>query len=225
MKRTFSTELSYVIGIVILALGVAFMEKPDFGVSMVVAPAYILHLKISQTYSFFTFGMAEYTLQAVVLIIMIIVLRRFKVSYLFSFLTAVIYGLILDQCMVLVSHINMDTMALRILYYIIGMLLCSMGISLLFHTYIAPEVYELFVKEISAKYKWNIHHVKTCYDICSCLVGVILSFIFFGFGVFRGVKLGTIICALINGTLIGFCSKFLEKHFEFKDTFQLRKYF
>ena len=67
--------------------------------------------------------------------------------------------------------------------------------------------------------------MKTCYDICSCLVGVVLSFVFFGFGVFRGVKLGTIICALINGTLIGFCSKFLEKHFEFKDTFQLRKYF
>lgn len=225
MKRTLSTELSYVLGIVILALGVAFMEKPDFGVSMVVAPAYILHLKISEAYSFFTFGMAEYTLQAVVLVVMIIVLRRFKVSYLFSFLTAVIYGLILDQCMALVAHITMDTMVLRILYYILGMVLCAIGISLLFHTYIAPEVYELFVKEISAKYKWNIHHVKTCYDICSCLVGVALSFIFFGFGVFRGVKLGTIICALVNGTLIGFCSRALEKYFVFKDTFDWRKYF
>jgi uncharacterized membrane protein YczE len=225
MKRTLSTELSYVLGIVILALGVAFMEKPDFGVSMVVAPAYILHLKISETYSFFTFGMAEYTLQAVVLVIMIIVLRRFKVSYLFSFLTAVIYGLILDQCMALVARITMDTMFLRILYYILGMVLCAIGISLLFHTYIAPEVYELFVKEISAKYKLNIHHVKTCYDICSCLVGVALSFIFFGFGVFRGVKLGTIICALVNGTLIGFCSRALEKFFVFKDTFDWRKYF
>lgn len=225
MKRTFSTELSYVIGIVILALGVAFMEKPDFGVSMVVAPAYILHLKISETYSFFTFGMAEYTLQAVVLIILIIVLRRFRISYLFSFLTAVIYGLILDQCMALVSHITMDTMVLRIIYYIVGMVLCAIGISLLFHTYIAPEVYELFVKEVSSKYKLNINHVKTCYDISSCLIGVALSFIFFGFGVFRGVKLGTIICALINGTLIGFCSRFLERFFEFKDTFRLRKYF
>ena len=225
MKRTLSTELSYVLGIVILALGVAFMEKPDFGVSMVVAPAYILHLKISEAYSFFTFGMAEYTLQAVVLVVMIIVLRRFKVSYLFSFLTAVIYGLILDQCMALVAHITMDTMVLRILYYILGMVLCAIGISLLFHTYIAPEVYELFVKEISAKYKWNIHHVKTCYDICSCLVGVALSFIFFGFGVFRGVKLGTIICALVNGTLIGFCSRVLEKFFVFKDTFDWRKNF
>ena len=73
-KLPFSREFAYILGLFITALGVSFMEKPDFGVSMVVAPAYILHLKISQTYSFFTFGMAEYTLQAVVLIIMIIVL-------------------------------------------------------------------------------------------------------------------------------------------------------
>ena len=225
MKKTFYTELAYVLGLIFVALGVAFMEKPDFGVSMVVAPAYILHLKISETYSFFTFGMAEYTLQAVLLIIMALVLRRFKLSYLFSFVTAVIYGFILDLCMLLASYVPMENMALRITYYTLGMVLCAIGIALFFHTYIAPEVYELFVKEVSSKYGVEIHRFKTGYDICSCLIGVILSFIFFGFGVFRGVKWGTIICALINGTLIGLCSKFLEQRFEFKDGLGLRKYF
>ena len=225
MKKTFYTELAYVLGLIFVALGVAFMEKPDFGVSMVVAPAYILHLKISETYSFFTFGMAEYTLQAVLLIVMALVVRRFKLSYLFSFVTAVIYGFILDLCMLLVSYVPMENMALRITYYTLGMVLCAIGIALFFHTYIAPEVYELFVKEVSSKYGVEIHRFKTGYDICSCLIGVILSFIFFGFGVFRGVKWGTIICALINGTLIGLCSKFLEQRFEFKDGLGLRKYF
>ncbi len=219
------TELSYVLGLVILALGVAFMEKPDFGVSMVVAPAYILHLKISQTYSFFTFGMAEYTLQAVILVLMIIVLRRFRISYLFSFVTAFIYGFILDFWMIIVSYIPMESLVLRLVYYFLGMVLCSIGIAFLFHTYISPEVYELFVKELSAKYSLNIHHVKTVYDICSCIVGVAMSFLFFGFGVFKGVKVGTIVCALVNGTMIGFCSRFLESHFEFKDRIKLRKYF
>ena len=226
MKKTFFTEIAYVLGLIFVALGVAFMEKPDFGVSMVVAPAYILHLKISETYSFFTFGMAEYTLQAVLLIVMMIVVRRFKFSDLFSFVTAVIYGFILDLCMMLVSHIPMDSMALRITYYSLGMVLCAIGISLFFHTYIAPEVYELFVKELAFKFRKDIHKVKTVYDICSCLVGVLLSFLFFGFGVFKGVKAGTIVCALINGTLIGLCSKFLEQKFEFTDGLEkLRKYF
>ena len=47
MKRTFYTEMAYIIGIVTLAFGTALMERADFGMSMVVAPAYLIYLKIS----------------------------------------------------------------------------------------------------------------------------------------------------------------------------------
>ena len=47
-KRIFYTEIAYILGLIALALGTAFMEKADFGLSMVVAPPYILHLKISE---------------------------------------------------------------------------------------------------------------------------------------------------------------------------------
>lgn len=47
MKKIFYTELSYVMGIIILSMGTAFMEHAEFGLSMIVAPAYLLHLKIS----------------------------------------------------------------------------------------------------------------------------------------------------------------------------------
>ena len=100
-----------------------------------------------------------------------------------------------------------------------------MGVSMLFHTYISPEAYELFVKEISAKAKMDINRFKTLYDCASCLIAVIMSFAFFGFGVFEGVKLGTVFCALINGSLIGLCSRFYEKHFTFKDGLKLRCFF
>ena len=94
----FSNELAYIVGMVAVAFGVAFMEKANFGVSMVVTPAYLLYLKLSPSYPFFTFGMAEYTLQAVLLVAMMIILRKFKLSYLFSFVTAVVYGFTLDFC-------------------------------------------------------------------------------------------------------------------------------
>ena len=64
-KWILHTETAYALGIALVALGVAFMEKADFGVSMVVAPAYLVYLKLSQVWDFFTFGMAEYLLQAV----------------------------------------------------------------------------------------------------------------------------------------------------------------
>ncbi len=225
MKRTFYTEAAYVLGLVFIALGAALMEKANFGMSMIVAPAYLIYLKMSSIYSFFTFGMAEYTLQGVLLILMIIIVRKFKVSYLFSFVTAVIYGFILDGFMLLVGGIQDPGIALRIVLYIAGMIMGAVGVSLVFHTYIAPEVYELFVKELSAKLDRNINKVKTVYDICSCLLGVILSFSFFGLWVFEGVKWGTIVCAAINGSIIGLTTRTLEHFFEFKDGLKLRKYF
>lgn len=227
MKRqiVFSTELAYVLGILTLALGTAFMERADFGMSMVVAPAYLLHLKLSQFYPFFTFGTAEYCLQAALLIVMCLMLRRFKVSYLFSFVTAVIYGFTLDGCMALIALIPGAGLAFRLAFYALGLIVCAFGVSLLFHTYIAPEVYELFVKEIAAKTGKNINVCKTVYDFCSCAVGVALSFAFFGLWHFEGVKLGTIFCALVNGATIGVCSRFFESRFAFEDKLDLRKYF
>lgn len=224
-EPSFSNELAYVIAIITVAFGVAFMEKADFGVSMIVAPAYLLYLKISPVYSFFTFGMAEYTLQAFLLLVMIIALRKFRLSYLFSFVTAVIYGFTLDFSMICVKNLDASNFIVRIVIYILGMVLCAIGISFFFHSYISPEVYELFVKEVSGRIGMDINKFKTIYDCTSCVISIIMSFAFFGLWHFEGVKLGTIFCALINGTIIGCISKFLDSHFEFKDSLKLRKYF
>ena len=101
MKKKFSSELAYVLGLLLVASGVMLMEKADFGVSMVVAPAYVIYRWLSPMWRFFSFGMAIYCFQAVLLVVMCLVLRKFRISYLFSFVTAVIYGHILDGFMIL----------------------------------------------------------------------------------------------------------------------------
>lgn len=214
MKKFYS-EFAYIIGIMSLAIGTALAEKAAFGMSMVVAPAYILYLKLSQTFSFFTFGMAEYIFQALLLIVMMSVLRRFRTRYLFAFATTVFYGLLLDISMLCVAAVPAESIYVRVLFYILSTLCCAFGVALLFHTYIPPEVYELFVKEISAKFGFNIHRCKTVYDCVSCVTAIIMSFVLFGFGHFEGVKWGTVINALVNGAIIGFFSSLLEKHFVF----------
>lgn len=224
-KKVLFSECAYVLGIIILSAGTALMKKADFGMSMVVAPAYLIYLKISQYWDWFTFGMAEYCLQAVLLLITSLLLRKFKLTYLFSFGTALFYGVVLDFFVRLAGFLPDTTIAGRIGFYCAGILFCATGVSLLFHTYIAPEAYELLVKEIAARFQKEIHIVKTFYDCSSCVVSVALSFIFFGIGHFEGVKLGTIICALINGWLIGKISSAIEKHFVCKDALKLRSLF
>ena len=225
VKRKISTELAYVFGIVFVAMGVVLMERADFGVSMVVAPAYLLYRWLSPIWSFVTFGMAEYCLQAVLLLIMTLLLRRFRISYLFSFITAVIYGFVLDGFMLLGAMLPTNAIWQRVIYYVLGMLFCSAGVSAMFHTYISPEVYELFVKELSVHYRMNINKFKTIYDCTSCLIGIIIRFLVFGPWRFEGVKWGTILCALINGWIIGRFSAFYETHWTFYDRFGWRKFF
>jgi len=215
MKKLFYMEWAYVLGIVLLAMGTALMEKADFGMSMVVAPAYLLYLKLSARFAFVTFGMMEYMLQALLLVILAVALRKFKLSYLFSFVTAVVYGFTLDGCMALAGLIPGNGMVARVAFYVLGMLLCSGGVAFFFHTYIAPEAYELIVKELSGAWGVGIGRFKTIYDLTSCLISVIMSFAFFGLWHFEGVKLGTIFCAVINGSIIGWMSKSMDERWNF----------
>ena len=208
-------------GLVLLAFGASLMTRADFGLSMIIAPAFI----ISEFFSFMSFGMAEYLFQALLLILLVIFVRRFKFTYLLSFLTAVLYGMMLDGCLYLLAFLGEINIAVRIMFYLIGLFATSLGVAFMFHTYISAEVYELFVKEATERFGWKIGVVKTVYDCTSLVLSVLMSFAFFGFGHFKGIGIGTLVCALVNGRLISTFGSLLEKRFDFVDCFPLRKYF
>ena len=151
MKRIFYTEAAYLLGLLILASGTTLMAAADFGVSMVAAPAYVFYRKLSLIFPWFTFGMAEYLFQAVVLLLLAAVMGRFRGAYLFSFVTTVAYGLFLDTAMRLTAPIPVSGWAARGGCYLLGMLLCALGVTLLFHTYFPPAAYELAVERTHAQ--------------------------------------------------------------------------
>ncbi len=221
-KPVFYTEIAYFLGLALLALGTALTAYGGLGISMVVAPAYLLHLKISQVLPFFTFGVAEYTLQAVVLLTMMLLLRKVKFPYFLSFVAAVFYGFMLDGAMHLTSLLP-KILPLQIPIYILGAFCCCAAIALLFSTYLPPEAYEMFVKELSAKLHKPVHTVKTVYDCCSLAISIILSLLFFGS--IQGIGIGTVACAFLYGYIIRIFQNLYNKLFCFTDRFPLRKYF
>lgn len=224
-KPAFYTELAYILGIVFLPFGTSLMTKADFGLSMVVAPAYLIHLKLSPFFNFITFGVASYLFQAVILVVLSVILKKFKVSYLFSFVTAVIYGFVLDGFVALTDRIPADTLVARIALFAVGIVTAAFGIAMFFITYISPEAYDVFVKDLAATKGYDVGKTKTAYDFSSLALCVVLSFCFFGLFEFRGIGIGTAVTACLNGTLIGLYSRFFKKHFEFKDALPLRKFF
>ena len=222
-KPVFYTEAAYGIGLLLLAFGTALTERGGFGISMVVAPAYLLHLKLSAFLPWFSFGVAEYAFQALVLLLLTLLLKKGKLSYLLSFATTVLYGLALDVSMLLTSMLPADTLTTRFLVYLPGVLICAAGISLLFRTYLPPEAYELFVKELAVRLRKPIPLTKTVYDCGSLLLSVLLSYMFFGKIV--GLGPGTVVCALANGILIRLFTGIFDRFFHFRDRFTLRNYF
>lgn len=224
-KPVFYTEAAFFLGLWLLAWGTALTAWADFGISMVVAPAYILHLALSGTWSWFSFGVGEYVLQAVILLLMMALLRRVKVSYFLSFLTAILYGLLLDGGMAVFGWLLPEDALFwqRVAVYVGGDVAICAGVALMFKTYLPPEAYEMFVKEIATRAGIRLHVFKTAYDCASLLIAVILSLALLG--ELQGVGIATVICAFVNGTLIKWCDQFLERLWEFKDRFALRPKF
>lgn len=220
-KRTFYCELAYILGMIILAIGTSMLEKANFGLSMVIAPAYLIHLKVSELLPFFSFGMSGYVFQAFLLIALSLITRKVKKSYFLSFGTAVIYGIILDLTLGIFTLVPALGIVERIIFYLAGVVISAIGLAFLFQTYFPPEAYELFVKTISQKYRLSLGTVKTTYDCCSCILAILLSLIFFGG--FVGVNWGTVVCAMLNGFFIGQFGKFLNRRLTFKDALPLRE--
>ena len=225
-KPVLYKEANFLLGNIFLAIGASLLVTANFGVSVVVAPAYLIHLKLSQIWSFVTFGVAEYIMQGLLLLLVVFLVRRFHWSYLFSFATTLMYGVILDFVLRCLNQLNLGGLPVQILCFSLGTVICAIGVTLMLHSYISPQVYELLIKEAAGKFHLSFGRVKYTYDLCSCLLAISLSFLFFGFGPLHGVGVGTVLCALINGRLIASFTKLLVKHITLKTAFpSIEKYF
>lgn len=216
MKRLrVSNEVIYVLAVFILSFATAMLAAADFGMSMVVAPAYIVSLKVE----FLTFGQAEYVVQGIWFVLFCIIMKRVRAMYFFSFLSGFIYGLVLDFWRMLIPQFNPEKFApgtlpmeVRAVYFIVGFFLNSLGVALYFKTYFYPQVYEFFVKGVSKRFGIPLSKFKIGFDVFCLFAALLLSFLLFGKIV--GVGAGTVVLACLNGALIGWYGKWMDKRLE-----------
>lgn len=214
-----ASEVSWFLAVILCSLSVCFSANSGFGVSMVVAPAYILYLKINFYLPWFTFGMAEYCLQGLLLIICCAIMGRFKWKYLLAFGTAVCYGLCLDFWRLIFGAQTYPLMWQRCLSCAAGMLICAFSIALFLRTYFPQQAYELLVKELTEKTGANMHKVKWIYDILSLTVAILLMLLFFHRFSLDQIGIGTLLTTLLNTPLIAMFGKLLERYVSFDPAF------
>lgn len=219
-----SSELLWVLGTLFVALGVTFCSKADLGLSMIAAPAFVIFEFIEPLWSGFSVGMTDYLFQGLILVLLCIVVRRFNWRYLLAFLVAVIYGNVLNLFMFLFRDLTVDTAVLRWLMMLLGDAITALGVACYFRTYLPLQVYELFVAELSARFKLNINKTKWGFDITLLLISLTLALVLFGdiksfewskIGTqsFHNIGLGTIVTTIINSPLIAMFGKLIDKFF------------
>lgn len=211
------SEIAYVLAILILSFSVAMISATDFGLSMIVSPAYILSCKVDGL----TFGQSEYIIQGLMFVLFCILMKKVKAVYFSSFITGVIYGAVLDLWRLIIPHFNPDvtppgslSMPVKIIYFIIGIALTSFSIALFFRTYLYPQVYDFFVKGITEKYNLDRSKFKIAFDVTMLIISCIMTLAIFK--KFVGVGIGTLIMTLTNGMMISFFGKALDKAFIFE---------
>lgn len=220
-------ELMYIVATFMLAFGVAMTAAADFGVSMVVAPAYILSLKVEAL----TFGIAEYVIQGILFIAMCIILRSVKIKFFFAFLSCLLYGVVLDLIRSVVPFLNPEVcppsgyeLYQRILLLACGMIIIGFSLAIAFRVYVYPQVNDYFVKVVSKRFKIKLSTFKLIYDFSFLAISIAMTLIFFGN--FNGIGYGTIVMTVFNGWLIKFCSKITNSIFEYKPIFKsVKTYF
>lgn len=207
-------EIAWILGIVLCALGVCLATKADFGLSMIAAPAYILHTGLIKVLPWYTQGTSEYIFQGVLLLLLCVAVQRFRFRYLLSFVTAVLFGLVLDGWFLIFGGNGAyDDMAVRILVFIASELLTALAIAFFFRTKLPLQIYELVVTELAARYGWKNAVVKQVYDAASLLLSLVLAF--FVNHSMAGIGIGTILITIVNAPLIGLFGKLLDKVFVF----------
>lgn len=219
-----SGELNWLLGALLVSLGVAICNRANLGVSMIAAPAFIIHDATSQVTSALSLGVIEYLVQGFIILLTCLIVKRFNWRYLLSFLTAVIYGYFIDMWMLIIGTEPFDALWMRWVMLIVGDVVTAVGVAFFFRTYLPVEAYELCVHEIVRVHKFNFHKVKWIFDF-SCLgVSIILAVSLFGDVTtfdwstiythsFHHIGLGTIVTTIISAPIIRLVGKLIDVFF------------
>ena len=208
-------ELAWLLGTVLCALGVALYTKADFGLSMFAAPAYIFHVTFSPYAPWLTQGVSEYLWQGVQLAVMCLLVRKFRLRFLFSFATAMAFGLCIDGWFLLLGASGAySSLFSRIAAFAAGTVVSALAIAFYFRTDYPPQMAECLVVETVKKYGWPTQKVKQIVDLSFLTASVLFALLLTG--KLTGIGAATVVVALLNAPLIGAWGKVLDKCFTFE---------
>ncbi len=185
MKGIKHRVISYMLGLIILSLGVSFTIKSEVGTG----PWDALNVGLSKL--MFTVGTWVVIVGIVLIAVNALLLKRKPDFY--ALITIFIVGFSIDMWLLLFKGFSPDSYLMSFLIFIVGLLLLSFGISVYLQAKFAPVPIDNLMIAIHKRFGLSMGISKT--------VAEIIAFIFAL--VFRGpVGIGTILVTVLIGPLI-----------------------
>lgn len=204
-------EASWVVGNILCAIGNCLVSKSAFGLSAIIAPAFIMHEKIG----FLTVGVCEYIIQGILLTLCCILIGKFKGKFIATICNILFYGACFDIVNSLLSSITPVSIVSRILVAAIGTLITGFAIALMLRTYIPPSAYEIFVKEVAESKGIDLSKMKLFFDGSMLAISIAMMLLLLGEFRFDMIGVLTVIAAFLNSVLIGFFGKIIDRYCDF----------
>lgn len=157
-------------------------------------------------------GTWTYIFQGLLVLILMLLQKRFVPQYLFSFVVGFVFGKLLDANELWINILP-STIWLQILYFVISYLLISFGIALSNRCCLPIIPTDLFPRELSKITGVSYSKIKISFDvIClavtAAMTGICLHHI-------DGLGIGTVLAAFTMGKVVGLMGDYLDRHVQF----------
>ncbi len=185
-----------VVGLVIMAFGVAFSIKAGLGTSPISSLPYVLSLlPLPVT---LTVGTATIAMHVTLILLQILLLRRrYDPFQLAQLPVALIFGSLTDFSVWALQGITVSTYAARWVLCIIGILLVGVGVSFEVTANVVTLAGEGMVLAVCKVFPVPFGNAKIGFDVTLVVIASVLSLVFLG-GLY-GVREGTVAAAFCVG--------------------------
>ena len=197
--------LLLLLGLSIMAFGVAFSIKASLGTSPISSVPYVVSL-----FAPLTVGTATIIMHCVFIVMQILILRRdYHPIQLMQLPVAFFFGYLTDFGVWAVQGISYDTYWQQWIICIIGIFLVAVGVSLEVKAGVVVLAGEGVVLAICKVLPVKFGHMKVGFDVTLVVVACLLSVVFTG--QLQGVREGTVAAAIFVGLIAKRIGKILER--------------
>ena len=201
-------EAALALAVVTNSFGVVLMLYSGSGISAISSVPFAF----SEVLPALSLGTWTYLFQGLLVASLMVLHRRFVVSYLGSFVVGFVFGELLDVHELWIGVLP-NAFGWRVLYFAVSYLLITFGIVLSNRCHLPIIPTDLFPRELSQILGVGYPKVKVSFDVICLAVTAGMTFFFLGH--LDGLGVGTILAAFTMGKAVGLMGEKLDRHVRF----------